>query len=180
MPLYYQQFLSDSLVSDSILTMQQPILPFLLPNQDDDLNFHELSFKIRPPGLDMQPGDFRHITMRESYRSIVKAVWLATNATPDAWDQLAAFEYPAPLDMSLNALEDRRRFNELGRTILVHAPPYGDGEDGLAFMALTNVMLEIAKHGWQGYMERRIEAHAAAVAAGPFVPAPVPFLLPAN
>lgn len=149
----------------------QQLLP--LPEMDD-LNFHELSFRVRPPGLDMQPGDFRHITMRESYRSIVKAVWLATNATPGAWEQLAVFEYPDPLDMSLNAREDRNRFGELARPILERAGPYGGGEEGLAFMALTDIMPIIARHGWQGYMEREIAAHAAAAAAGPFIPAPLP------
>ena len=161
------------LFPDFFLTMQHPF-----PD--------ELAFIVRPPGLDVQPGDFRHITMRESYRSIIKAVWLATNATPGAWEQLAVFEFPEPLDMSLNAREDRNRFGELAHTILERAGPYGGGEEGLAFMALTDIMLVIARHGWQGYMEREIAARAAAAAAGPFIPAPVhiaadapPVLLPA-
>jgi hypothetical protein len=176
-----KQFLPESYFQISFPMMMQP-LPY------DDLNFHELALRIRPPGLDMQPGDFRHITMRESYRTTVKEVWLATNATPGAWDQLAVFVYPVPLDMSLNAQEDRRRFGELARVILEHAGPYGGGdEEGLAFMALRAIMIPIARHGWQGYMELEIAKHAAAAAAGPFIPAPVPLaaalppeLLPAN
>jgi hypothetical protein len=141
--------------------------PFLL--SEDDLNFPENCFRayVRPPGLDMQSGDFRHITTRDSYRSIVTDVWLAMNAIPDAWEQLAAFDFPAPNDMSLNAQENRRHFNELVQKIVERTDLYADDE-GLAFIALKEIMLRIAKHGWYGYMEQEIAALGAA--AEPFIP----------
>jgi hypothetical protein len=171
----------------------QPVVPHLpLPLQapvpDDNLDFDENSLRVRQPGLDMQPGDFRHITMRESYRSIVKAVWEATNATPDAWNRLAGIELRPYDDMSVNAIEERRRLEELAEEIMTHAGPYGfgppyGGEYNLARMALSGDIMTIAKLGWQGYMEAEIaeRAAAAAVAAeGPFIPAPVPIVAEAN
>ncbi len=168
----------------------QPVVPHLpLPLQapvpDDNLDFHEDSFRVRQPGLDMQPGDFRHITMRESYRSIVKAVWEATNATPDAWNRLAGIELRPYDDMSVNAIEERRRLDELAEEIMTHAGPYGfgppyGGEYNLARMALSGDIMTIAKLGWQGYMEAEIAERAAVAAAGPFIPAPVPIVAEAN
>ena len=158
------------------------------PPPVDDLDFHEDSFRVREPGLDMQPGDFRHITMRESYRRIVKTMWVATNATPDAWNRLAGIELRPYDDVSVNAIEERRRLDELAEEIMTHAGPYGfgppyGGEYNLARMALSGDIMTIAKLGWQGYMEAEIAERAAAAAvaaAGPFIPAPVPIVAEAN
>ena len=128
---------------------------------DDDLHFPENSFRVRAPGLDMQPGDFRHLTMRESYRSIVKGVWEATNATPDAWNRLA--------EMDINAIEGRRLFGELAGDILGRAGPFGGGEYEFAHDALCSIIIKIAKLGWQGYMESEIAGRAG----GLFIPSPL-------
>ncbi len=173
------------------LSKMQPIVPHLdLPAPvawmppDDDLNFDEDSFRIRDPGLDMQPGDFRHITMRESYRRIVKTMWVATNATPDAWNRLAGIELRPYDDMSVNAIEERRRLDEMCEEIMTHAPygfgPLYGGEYNLARIALSDEIMKIAKLGWQGYIEAEIAERAAAIAAGPFIPAPVPIVAEAN
>jgi hypothetical protein len=172
----------------------QPIVPFLdlpayiPPPPEVDVNFPENSFRIRAPGLDMQPGDFRHITMRESYRSIVKSMWEATNATPDGWNRLAGIDLRPYHDMSVNAVVDRRRFDELAEEIILHVGPYGAGvpggaEHNLALTALSAEIMKIAKLGWQGYMESEIAMRAAAAAAGPFIPAAyipafIPILMP--
>ena len=121
----------------------------------------DISVRLPGPGmgrLDMMPGDFRHVTRRNNYRSIVKDVWLATNATPGAWEQLAEFDFPDPLDMSLNTQEDRRRFSVLEQMILERAGLYGGGEEAFASTALNKIIYKIAKHGWQGYMQIEIAA----------------------
>jgi hypothetical protein len=128
------------------------------PVEDD---FDENSYRVRAPGLDMQPGDFRFITMRESCRSIYKSVYLAIAS--EEWTILAGldvpYEYTPDAELTDSAREEQRRFGELSGHILSRVPLGGYGEWGLAHSALYAMHL-IAKYGWRGYMEREIAARS--------------------
>lgn len=130
--------------------------PFVPPNEHPEIE-GEHSYAVVPVRLDMQPGDFRFITMRESCRSIYKSVYLAIDR--DDWAILAGIDLPdeyTPDDrLSINEREERNRFYEVYGRVYPKLHLGGYGERGLAMSAMKE-MLTIARLGWRGYLERRM------------------------
>lgn len=115
-----------------------------------------------PPSLDAEPGDFRHITMRESYRSLVFSVWKTMNAIPDAWLQLRDIEIPRHDDVSLNARLERVRLTEFQNIVLERVDLMG--LENFFHGVFMDIIVQIAKLGWYGYMAREVAARAVPAA----------------
>lgn len=141
----------------ALAPIEAPFVPPFVPPLNAPPIENENSFAVEPISLDMQPGDFRFITMRESCRSIYKSVYLSIKL--EEWDDMFGLDLPAEhipdADLGINAREERRRFNEIAGQVFSRVRLGGYGERGLAHSALED-MLIIAKLGWRGYIETQI------------------------
>ena len=107
-------------------------------------------YAVIAPRLDMEQGDFRFMTQRESCRSSVRRAYRAAIAVPDVWNRIS---------LSQNA--------EAARLILSEVDPYVMWDIG---HIVAHEIREIATKGWHGYMADQVAAHAVHMA---FVPAPL-------
>lgn len=106
----------------------------------------------------MAPGDFRFLTQRESFRSEVRAAYLAAFGVPDMWNRITNSPDGAAAE-----------------AILREVLPWMDRAIG---WMVGDEIRDIAIKGWNVYIADHVAEHAARAAAGAFIPAPVPMALP--
>jgi hypothetical protein len=114
--------------------------------------------RVLPPSRNMAPGDFRFLTMRESYRSNVRQTWLAVSANLLMWNRIVNAD---------GAYAAQAIFLEYADLMF---PRHGIG------LAVAHLIKKIVMMGWNAYIEEVVNEYEANL---PPAPAPAPAQAPA-